>query len=62
MGKNYMPKKYFKHKKGDYYIALGECTHSETLEEYVIYKSVKTGELWVRPKEMFYDGRFKLIE
>ena len=47
------PDKTYRHYKGNIYkiIALGK--HSETLEEMVVYQSVKTNEIWVRPKKMW---------
>lgn len=45
--------KKYRHYKGNVYkiIALGR--HSETLEDMVVYQSVETGEVWVRPKSMW---------
>ena len=53
------PDKICIHKKV-YYI-IGVAKHSETLEELVIYTNSK-GDIWARPKEMFYDGRFNPIK
>lgn len=50
----------YRHKKGGLYRFISEGTDSETLAEVVIYQSVTTQEVWVRPKSMFYDGRFTL--
>jgi len=36
------------------YEYIGEARHSETLEYMAIYKSMETGELWARPKVMFF--------
>ena len=45
----------FKHYKGNLYQFLGYATHSETLEELVVYKALYgTYGIWVRPKEMFF--------
>ena len=67
----------YKHYKGKEYKVIGIATHSETLEEMVIYKALYEIEgkgkdsLWVRPKVMFeeeveVDGvvrkRFELID
>ena len=43
----------YKHYKGNVYeiIALGK--HSETCEDMIVYKSVKTGDIWIRPKSMW---------
>ncbi len=44
----------YKHYKGNKYLVLETCRHSETLEEMVVYRCLY-GEygLWVRPIEMF---------
>ena len=34
---------------------LGLARHSETEEELVVYSKDKTGELWVRPRAMFFE-------
>ncbi len=60
--------KTYKHYKGNVYkvIALGK--HSETTEEMVIYQSVTNGDIWCRPKNMWFDRinetttRFTLID
>ena len=44
----------YKHFKGDYYLVEDVATHSETKEEYVVYRRLYgDGSLWIRPKEMF---------
>ena len=44
----------YKHFKGDYYIVQDVATHSETKEKYVVYRQLYgTGELYIRPMEMF---------
>jgi len=48
--------KLFRHYKGNLYEYQGECLHSETLEEMVIYKALYgEGKIWVRPKAMFFE-------
>lgn len=44
----------YRHYKGQDYEVLGSATHSETEEEFVVYRALY-GErgLWVRPKAMF---------
>ncbi len=44
----------YKHFKGGIYEVVGIAKHSETLEEFVIYKNSKN-ELWARPKQMFFE-------
>ena len=44
----------YKHFKGDYYLVEDVATHSETKEEYVVYRRLYgDGSLWIRPKDMF---------
>ncbi len=48
----------YKHYKGNLYEVIGIARHSETLEEFVVYKATyqKEGEnLWVRPLAMFLE-------
>ena len=48
----------YRHFKGQHYQVLGIARHSETLDEFVIYKALyknKTSVLWVRPKTMFLE-------
>jgi len=45
----------YKHFKGGEYEVLGVAKHSETEEEFVAYKSLQDGELWVRPVKMFLE-------
>jgi hypothetical protein len=68
-----IPGKY-KHYKGNYYQVIGSAKHSETLEEYVVYKALYQPEgenLWIRPLKMFEETillngnetpRFKYVE
>ncbi len=62
----------YKHYKGKFYEVLDVARHSETLEYFVVYKTLY-GEFdtWIRPLEMFLetievDGeqvkRFELVE
>lgn len=34
---------------------IGVARHSETEEELVVYSKDKTGEIWVRPRAMFFE-------
>ena len=58
----------YKHYKGNIYKVLVIGRHSETCEEMVIYQSLKNGEVWCRPKNMWFDKiddnttRFTLID
>lgn len=63
----------YKHYKGNIYEVIGIGKHSETLEELVVYRSIKNeNEIWLRPISMWNeevtlaDGssvlRFTLIE
>ncbi len=52
----------YRHYKGTKVKVLGEATHSETLENLVIYIHLEDGAVWVRPKDMFlgkltYNGK-----
>jgi hypothetical protein len=61
----------YRHFKGKEYEVIGIARHSETLEEYVVYRALYgEGGLWIRPFKMFQepvevDGkmvpRFELI-
>jgi hypothetical protein len=46
----------YRHYKGHEYEVLGVARHSETEEEYVVYRALY-GErgLWIRPKAMFLE-------
>lgn len=44
----------YRHYKGREYEVLGTAKHSETEEEFVVYRQLYgTGDLWIRPKGMF---------
>lgn len=47
---------HYKHYKGNEYQVLGEGTHTETEEKYVVYASVKDpAQIWLRPYAMFFE-------
>ena len=46
----------YKHFKGGEYEVLGVAKHSETMEEFVVYKKLYDDHgLWIRPKSMFLE-------
>jgi hypothetical protein len=47
----------YRHFKGNEYEVVGVARHSETLEEYVIYKPLyaSVSEYWIRPLAMFLE-------
>ncbi|WHZ17003.1 MAG: hypothetical protein OJF52_003854 [Nitrospira sp.] len=62
----------YRHYKGKDYEVLGVARHSETEEEYVVYRQLYgEGGLWIRPMGMFLESvsvsgavvpRFQLLE
>ncbi len=60
--------KIYKHYKGNVYKVVGFAKHSETCEDMVVYESVKNGDTWCRPRNMWFDKidenttRFTLID
>jgi hypothetical protein len=46
----------YRHFKGDEYTVIGVARHSETREEFVVYRQ-EYGDhrLWIRPQEMFLE-------
>jgi hypothetical protein len=46
----------YRHFKGGLYEVVGVARHSETEEEFVVYRALYgDGGLWVRPRAMFLD-------
>lgn len=44
----------YKHFKGDYYLVVDIANHSETKEQYVVYRRLYgDGSLWIRQIDMF---------
>lgn len=48
--------KVYRHFKGNYYFVVDIAIHSETKEQFVVYKSLyKESKTYIRPLEMFLD-------
>ena len=47
--------KIYRHYKGNSYKIIAIAKHSETLEDMIIYQSVKDEATWARPKSMWND-------
>lgn len=45
----------YRHSKGGLYRLIGRGRHSETQDQVVIYQSVETNYLWVRPAAMWVE-------
>jgi hypothetical protein len=46
---------HYRHYKGNEYEVIGEGTHTETEEKFVVYKSLyEPYAIWVRPFDMFF--------
>ena len=53
----------YKHYKGKEYEVIGIASHSETLEPFVIYKSLcDENRIWARPVNEFYKPVFEFGE
>lgn len=51
----------YRHFKGNEYQVIGVATHSETLEQLVVYRPLYgDGAMWLRPAAMFLD--MKLVD
>lgn len=49
-------KRVYKHFKGDFYLVEDIAKHSETGEDYIVYRKLYgDGGLWIRPKSMFLE-------
>ncbi|MEZ4863642.1 MAG: DUF1653 domain-containing protein [Caldilineaceae bacterium] len=49
-----LPTGRYRHYKGKEYEVIGVARHSETEEEYVVYRTLYGNfDLWIRPKAMF---------
>lgn len=50
-------KRVYRHFKGDFYLVEDVAHHSETGEEYVVYRKLYgDGSLWVRPLPLFLEA------
>ena len=46
----------YRHYKGNEYEVMGEGTHTETGEKFVVYKALyEPYNVWIRPYEMFFE-------
>lgn len=58
----------YRHYKGNVYKVIAFAKHSETCEDMVVYQSIENGEIWCRPRSMWFDKinesttRFTLID
>ena len=51
-----IPDSIYQHYKGNFYKIICTAKHSETLEELVVYQSLRGDYgFWVRPKAMFFE-------
>lgn len=48
--------KVYQHFKGGIYLKLYEGMHTETEEICVVYVCASSGDVFIRPKEMFYEN------
>jgi hypothetical protein len=47
---------FYKHYRiGEIYHVIADAKHSETGEALIVYMHVKSGEVWVRPRAMFFE-------
>ena len=50
-----MKRRRFRHFKGNEYELICEAKDSETLQDVVVYAALYgNGQVWIRPKEMFF--------
>ena len=53
----------YKHlQTGRIYCLLMHASDKTTGEEVVVYQSVKTSRVWIRPSREFFDGRYVVVE
>ena len=45
--------KLYRHYKGNIYRIIALATDSETLDDVIVYSSIKDGKTWVRPYSMW---------
>ena len=52
----------YRHFKGNEYEVVGVAHHSESLEDFVVYRALYgDGETWVRPLDMFFENKMSAI-
>ena len=44
---------YYRHFKGNVYEVIANALHSETKEEFVVYKALGEEQVWIRPLSMW---------
>jgi hypothetical protein len=54
----------YRHKRtGGIYEVICTATYlPSTFYELVVYRDIETGKIWSRHRDMFFDGRFELVE
>lgn len=50
-----LPGEIYKHYKGGTYEVMTLCTHTETEEKLVIYRSLNYGSIYARPLSQWFD-------
>jgi hypothetical protein len=51
--------KVYKHlKTGGRYLFIGKAKLEWNLHPVIVYKCIKSEQIWVRPEKEFFDGRF----
>lgn len=53
-----IPGENYEHRKGGHYVVLELAEHTETRKPMVVYRRISDGRVFVRPRELFEDGRF----
>lgn len=45
----------FRHYKGSFYEIVALATHTETMQEFVVYKPLHGAKVWARPADAFLE-------